>query len=212
MDNPTPEPRALRVSPVARRLTVELPKRMRTLARDPRGYPIPFIVMRDRHGVPQFTINDTEKTLRCHRRRLCAICGKPHDRDGFWFIGGSRCFLHELGAFLDPPAHLECAEYSLRVCPFLAARSYARRIDAGKLAPGALPDGTELVTHDFMEPRLPELFGLGRTLGYERSVTPHYPAGLYTDDGWQYVEWWHGGERVDAPARGAPPADKEWIT
>lgn len=182
------------------RLAVEVPKRMRTLPRDTRGYPIPYIVLVDRRGVPQFTINDDRLVQRCRRRSLCAICGKPHDRDGMWFVGGSRCFLHEHGAFVDPPVHLECAEYALRVCPFLAARKYTGRIDAAKLAPGSLPPGTALAAWDHMPPDLPERFGLGRTLGYEISRT----TGLYLVDDWRYVEFWQAGQPVNAPDTGEP--------
>jgi len=188
-----------------------IPKRMRTLAKDHRGYPVPYIVLIDQTGKPQFTINDDEKVKRCDRRKLCSICGKPHDRDGFWFVGGSRCFLHPQGAFLDPPLHLECAEYALRVCPFLAARRYTKRIDDAKLAPGATPEGMTLLREEFMMPRLPERFGLGRTLGYRR-LSRRGDLPVYVVEGWRYVEFWRNGEPVNAPDTADPPADREMST
>lgn len=194
------------------RLTVELPRRMRTLARDPRGYPIPFIVLIDKSGQPQFTINDHSRTEECRRKRLCSICGKRFDRnpvtfrEEFWFVGGSRCFLHEHGAFLDPPVHYECAEYALRVCPFLAARRYSNRIDDRKLNPANMPANMALIREKGMQPALPERFGLGMTTGYEfRETQPNF--GLYIADPWQYVEWWRAGEPINAPETGvSPPA------
>jgi hypothetical protein len=179
----------------------DLPKRMRTLARDGRGYPIPFIVMTDRHGTPQFTINDVRRTEACRRKGLCSICGKRFGDDGFWFVGGSRCFLLEAGAFLDPPVHHDCGEYALRVCPFLAAAKYSKRIDAAKLPPGGLPDGMALVREEGMEPRLPERFGFGRTNDYDvrsNGLPDHY---IYTVPEWDFVEWWRNGERCNAPDR-----------
>jgi hypothetical protein len=185
----------------------ELPKRMRTLARDHRGFPIPYIVMIDTHGTPQFTINDVRRTDECRRKRLCAICGKRFD-DGMWFVGGSRCFLHEFGAFLDPPVHYECGEYALRICPFLAAAKYSKRIDAAKLPAGGLPEGMALVREEGMTPRLPERFGFGRTDGYE--VKSHGLRGpyFYTVPQWDFVEWWQQGERCNAPDSGRPAPEQ----
>lgn len=182
---------------------------MRTLARDKRGYPIPFIVLRDKTGLPQFTINDVRRTEDCRTKRLCSICGKRFDRhqgkDETWFVGGSRCFLHERGAFVDPPVHLECAEYALRVCPFLAAPYYAKRIDDAKLAPDGLPDGMALARADYMPPQLPERFGLGLTLSFryhDRGANS-----LYTVARWEYVEFWRAGQPIEAPESSLSPPD-----
>lgn len=190
----------------AQRLSLPLPQRMRTLSRDKRGFPIPFIVLRDSTGMPQFTINDMRRIDDCRRKRLCSICGKRFDRNEMWFVGGSRCFLHEDGAFLDPPVHLECAEYALRVCPFLAAPHYAKRIDDAKLAPGAMPNGVALVRTDYMPPGLPERFGLGMTHSVRYHPRPKGQS-LYTVEHWEYVEFWRAGQPIDAPDTSAPPPD-----
>jgi len=181
---------------------------MRTLPRDPRGYPIPYLVMIDKRRQPQFTINDVRRALECDRKGLCAICGKRLERVGTervqWFVGGSRCFLHEHGAFLDPPMHLDCATYALRVCPFLAARRYTGRIDAAKPDPDAIPDGLALARHDGVLPALPERFGLGLaesvTISRDRAG-----AATYSVPRWRYVEFWRAGEPIDAPDTGEPP-------
>jgi hypothetical protein len=193
-----------------RRLAVPWPKRMRTLERDPRGYPVPFIVLRDRYGVHQFTINDTRKVGEATSKRLCSISGKRLETS-VWFAGGSRCFLHPLGAFIDPPMHYECGEYALRVCPFLAARSYARRIDDAKLADGGLPEGMGLIRAKFMQPRLPERFGYGCTSDY----APHksdFQGGVFTVHDWEYVEFWRSGEMCEPPETGKPSPDEPFAT
>lgn len=194
------------------RLDVPIPKGMRTLRRDSRGYPVPYIVLMDKSGTPQFTINDSRKVMDCVRKMLCSICGKrvPLNRVGgniepyFWFVGGSRCFLHPHGAFLDPPLHLECAEYALQVCPFLAASRYMRRIDDAKLKPRDTPEGMAIAREEFVQPSLPERFGLGLTHDFD--ITER---GLYVVHNWSYVEWWRGGERIEAPETGEPPPNEE---
>jgi hypothetical protein len=174
---------------------VKVPKRMRTLPRDARNYPIPFIVFIDKTGQPQFTINDSALVKECIRKKLCSICGKRLNGN-YWFVGGSRCFLHARGSFLDPPLHLECAEFALRVCPFLAASHYYKRIDDAKLAPDAIPDGMALYREVGMKPYLPERFGLGCTHGY-KTIDQILP--LIMVDRWEHIEFWHAGEPVNAP-------------
>jgi hypothetical protein len=181
---------------LSRRLTTPVPMRMRTLPRDNRDYPVPFIVMRDRNGKPQFTINDHSRVIECVSKKLCAICGKRFT-DGMWFVGGPRCFVHQYGAFLDPPAHVECAEYALRVCPYLAAPSYARRIDDRKLSPDAIPDGTTIVMEDIMPDDRPDVFALGHT---DEFATVHQEPGqqLFIVRRWRHVEFWRHGALLNS--------------
>jgi hypothetical protein len=191
------------------RMMTPLPMRMRTLRKDSRGYPVPFLVVIDKTGTPQFTINDTRRAHDCISKHLCAICGKRFDkhpvtaRHEMWFVGGSRCFLHPMGAFIDPPLHLECAEYALRVCPFLAASRYMKRIDDAKLKPENRPIGLGLVSHMHALPELPECFGLGLCNSYQPSGSPG--SAMFKVDDWRYVEWWRAGERIEAPATGISP-------
>lgn len=189
--------------------TEPIPMIMRTLERDHRGYPIPFIVMRDKNGKPHFTINDTSKVDRCLAKKLCAICGKTFERtrrflpEGwgywpeYWFVGGSRCFLHDFGAFIDPPVHQECGQYALIVCPFLAGTHWSGRIDGKTLRPGTLPDDMTLMQNEFMLPALPERFGFGMARDYR--MIGQVPNKIMVVDNWHYVEWWRAGERIDAP-------------
>lgn len=184
---------------------ITVPRRMERLDRDHRGYPIPFIVMIDKTGRPQFTINNQRNVDTCMTFGLCSICGVKFDRHPttfkpmMWFVGGSGCFLHERGAFLDPPMHIECATFALQVCPFLAAPSYAKRIDDRLLDPKAMPDDTALMMTETMPARQPDVFGLGMTHSYLIRGQFMKPKN------WRYVEWWHNGEQVNAPDNGEPP-------
>jgi hypothetical protein len=173
-----------------------LPKNLRTLERDRRGYPIPYIVYRDAAGGPHFPINDATKVEEVLRKRLCALCGKRLV-DGAWFIGGARCFTDPAGAFLDPPAHEECARYAIKVCPYLAARSYAKRVDDRTLnASGGVAKGAVLVVHEGTVPDdRPQTFGLGRTLGFE-IIPTGIAQFVLRARGWQCTEFWRHGQRV----------------
>lgn len=184
------------------RLRVQIPKRMRVRPCDERGYPVPYIVMIDKAGNPQFTINDMVRVKACINRNLCSICGSRHDQLK-WFVGGSRCFLHPRGGFIDPPLHLECAEYALRVCPFLAAPRYSKRIDDAKLTAHNTPDNIKLVRIEHMLPRQPEVFGLGSA--HHMSVVHRGPGDfILVVDRWEHVEWWKDGHQVNAPDRPVP--------
>lgn len=103
--------------------SVRIPERMAALPRDARGFPVPYVVLRDADGTPHFVVNDSELMLRCATMRLCGICGSALEQV-VWFIGGVRNAFHRNGGYNDPPMHDECAHYALQVCPFLAVRSY----------------------------------------------------------------------------------------
>lgn len=124
----------------------------------------------------------------------------------FWFIGGSRAFLHERGGFLDPPVHYDCGRYALIICPYLAARRFTDRSLVERLradfGPGVgFANQYEGRLH---YPGLPERFGFGMT-GKYRVHNPNSPAMIFTIDDWEYLEWWRAGERINAPETGDPP-------
>jgi len=110
-----------------------LPPELEHLPRDKRGMIIPYIVLIDKDGNPQFKINDEEKNLFCLTNRICHICGKPLKRE-FWFIGGQLSAFHPQGAFNDGAVHKVCGEYALRVCPYMAYSQYKAVDEAGTLA------------------------------------------------------------------------------
>ncbi len=96
--------------------SLPMPKRIAQLPRDPeRGYPVPFFVA-SIDGKPDFRIADDQKRVRCVQERLCWICGDKLGRY-LGFVIGPMCAINRISA--EPPMHRECAEYSVRVCPFL---------------------------------------------------------------------------------------------
>jgi hypothetical protein len=115
-----------------------VPGRMRALPRDPRGYPVPFVVLIE-DGLPRFALNAHEKQAACLRRDLCSICGQRLLR-GRWFVQGPGSALHADGAYIDAPTHGECVEFALKVCPYLAASKYMRMVAAAQAA--EVPDRT----------------------------------------------------------------------
>jgi hypothetical protein len=112
----------------------EIPPRMRSLERDRRGLPVPFIVFHDDAGIPHFTINDTVKRSFVVMNDLCGICGQALTR-GRWFCGGPMSALLPQGAYIDPPMHYECMAYALQVCPYLALPNYSKEIGARTVKP-----------------------------------------------------------------------------
>jgi len=92
-----------------------LPARLRHLPVDARGYPVPwFVAWRD--GIPEFRAMDARKFRDAVTHRLCWVCGQPLGR---WlaFPIGAMCVITR--TISEPPSHRECAEWSIRNCPFL---------------------------------------------------------------------------------------------
>jgi hypothetical protein len=162
-----------------------IPERMKALPRDPRGYCIPVNVYRDQHGRPHFTINNSDVRDRVLARDLCGICGQPLTR-GRWFVGGPLSAFHEHGAYIDPPMHHECAEYSLRVCPYLALPSYRKRIEEATLPKD---DPTPILIDETMLMHRPPMFvaamARGQRLLENGHIVPRRP--------FIRVEYWRDG-------------------
>lgn len=111
---------------------VPMPARIAALARDSRGYPVPRFIDRsaDRDGQPDFRIMDGAYMIRCVKNRLCWICGDKLGRY-MTFPIGPMCAINRNIA--EPPSHLECCHYSVKVCPFLSVPEM-RRIERAKPA------------------------------------------------------------------------------
>lgn len=137
--------------------TIPVPKKMRALERDRRGYPIPFIILRDTDGRPHFTINDSVRHRRCLTEKRCPVCGTKLDRP-LWLVGGPLSAFHEHGAYLDSALHYECMAYALQVCPYLAAPVYSGRIDTATISPDKVPDGCRIFLDPTMIEERPVLF------------------------------------------------------
>lgn len=102
-----------------------LPDRMRDLAIDERGYPVPwFVAWQD--GKPEFRAMDPKKFITAVRDKLCWVCGK---RLGVYlcFVAGPMCGVNRTSS--EPPSHVECAKWSAVNCPFLSNPRMVRRED-----------------------------------------------------------------------------------
>ncbi|MEU8265400.1 hypothetical protein AB0C02_32980 [Micromonospora sp. NPDC048999] len=88
-----------------------------------RRLPIPYVSEHDDGSVNFAVVNGT-RALECGLRRLCSACGQPHE-PAIAFVGGPGGF-HQR-RYTDPPMHLECAHWSLRLCPYLALQRHRRR-------------------------------------------------------------------------------------
>lgn len=99
---------------------VEKPDGIAELEVDHRGYPVFYSVFRHGDGKPDFRVIDQDKRMKCAQKKLCGICGKPL---GYYmiFIGGPVAARNR--AFGDSPMHRECAEYAMKVCPYLTIES-----------------------------------------------------------------------------------------
>lgn len=175
-------------------MKAELPPRMRGLPLDARGYPIPFIVLRDSEGKPHFTINDDTSIAKVIKYDLCGICGQRLLR-GRWFVGGPLSAFHSAGAYNDPPMHHECATFALRVCPYLALRRYTGRIEARTLTD---PVQRILIDNTIIRDR-PALFVCAMSIGHQiapgQRFVPNRP--------WRDVEYWQNGRKI-TPAEADP--------
>ena len=151
---------------------IEIPKRMRKLERDRRGYPIPKSVFRDSTGKPHFQISDLIELKRLLKFDLCAMCGAKL-KASRWLVGGPKSAFYLQGAYFDPPMHDECAHYALQVCPYLAAPTYSKRIEDRTIT-----DGSRTMVDDRVEIERPFAFVAVETAGQTlngRLVVRHTP-------------------------------------
>lgn len=112
-----------------------LPPRVATLPVDERGYPVPwFVAWID--GKPEFRVADGGKRVQALQENLCWVCGQ---KLGVFrsFVIGPMCSVNRISA--EPPSHRECAEFSVKACPFLSKPHMVRR--ENNLPEGADCDG-----------------------------------------------------------------------
>jgi len=185
--------------------TFPLPDRMKHLPRDPRGFPIPVIVTRDKSGRPHFTMNDEAMRQRIIREDRCAICGAKLLR-GRWSVGGPLSAFHPDGRYNDTPLHYECASYALRVCPYLAMPSYSKRLDT-KTAVNAEFNGTLIAIDPTILDARPELFVAVMHIGQTYSPGPVGLGYVIPKRPYRQIEYWQQGERLD-PVAGKAIADR----
>lgn len=162
---------------------VAIPDRVARLAKDARGYPIPYSVWFNELGLPDFRVVDPQKWARAARGRCCGVCGEPLGVR-IAFVGGPRSIENRL--FTDLPMHRDCAVFAMQVCPFIAAPkfSYAR----------TGPEGTKI--SDNITVARPERFGLGITKGFDLARLNGEI--VLQARAFETVEWWSHGSPVAA--------------
>lgn len=185
-----------------------IPPCMAKLEKDKRGYPIPVNVLRDDKGEPHFTINDERVADYLRQNGRCAITGQKmidsYGRANMWFVGGVASAFHRNGRYFDSPMLKPAAIYALKVCPYLAVPSYARRIDGKTLerAEAKLEGQTIVVKDNTQIVERPPVFILAKTGGY--SIEHHPMPGGYMGSvahltpkrPWEKVEFWLNGEEI----------------
>jgi len=117
---------------------IPVPDRMKHLAVLPTGYLQGWFMAVGSDGVPIPQAADAEKRLRAYRQNLCWCCGQ---KTGVYkaFVIGPMCMVNRITS--EPASHLECAEYAVKVCPYLRNPNMKRNphLIEGKVpAPGVM--------------------------------------------------------------------------
>ena len=103
---------------------VDIPARLADRPHDTRHrLPIPYVNEYDDGSFDFATVNGDRVSL-CARRKLCSLCGQPHEA---WlaFVGGLGGSYRRI--YLDPPGHIDCMRAALTLCTYLAEESHPRR-------------------------------------------------------------------------------------
>jgi len=114
---------------------IPIPHSMRELPISDRGFPIPWFVYIDSSGKEDFRVIGPRKFDIAVMKRMCWICGSPLGTL-FAFPAGPMCVINRTSS--EPPAHLDCAQYAVRACPFLAnprMRRNDKEMPEGHVAP-----------------------------------------------------------------------------
>lgn len=116
-----------------------LPKNMRHLPIDARGFPVPFFVEwfhadgkafehigapPQEGDYPDFRVMSRRKMAMCVRFRRCWVCGGQLGVH-VAFTVGPMCIVNRTSG--EPPSHRECAIFSATACPFLSKPAVERR-------------------------------------------------------------------------------------
>lgn len=148
---------ALNPQPLLKAGLPPLIPRIAKLPRDERGYPIPFFVAQLPDGKFDFRIVDPVKLRRCVREKLCWVCGEKLGKH-ITFPIGPMCMITRVSS--EPPSHTDCAEWSVRGCPFLSKPAMERREDE-------LTEGYEGNTPGVMIKRNPGVIATWTTHNYK---------------------------------------------
>lgn len=174
---------------------IPIPPRMQALEHDRRGFPVPFIVVRDKNNIPLFQINDDSKVEQCISEQLCAICGQHMPTGDRWLVGGPQNAFHPQGAYIDTPTHYECLHYALQVCPYLAVSKFQKRLDSDKLDQSRFED-----TFIFQDPtqddaRVPFFVAI-QISGLTVIRRPPHHRVLIANKPYLDIQYWNNGRRL----------------
>ena len=159
------------------------PPRIRSLATDPRGYPVPYFAATDSGGHPDFRVVDQDRWQLAVRFRRCGICGDQLGQN-VAFVGGPASIESRL--FTDLPMHIDCAGYAMQSCPFLAAPSFSY------LRSDTVPDGINTRINQAVSTHRPLMFGLAVTRAFETVFLPDLTLALSASP-FKSVTWWQNG-------------------
>lgn len=87
------------------------------------GFPVPWFVAKAGSDY-DFRCVDASKFKPAIKQRRCWICGQKLG-SYLAFSIGPMCAINR--TISEPPSHTECAEWSIKACPFLAQRQGSRR-------------------------------------------------------------------------------------
>jgi hypothetical protein len=111
---------------------LDMPVRIKRLPVDHRGFPVPKFVAWP-NGEADHRVVNLDRFTPSVKQRLCWICGEPMGR---YYVNIIGCMCAVNRVISEPPSHLDCAEFSVKACPFLS-RPQAHRRDIG------LPEGIQ---------------------------------------------------------------------
>lgn len=168
---------------------IHIPTIMQGLPRDSRGYVIPWSVAVGTDGKPDFRMIDQSKLGMALKHKVCALCGTPLG-EHLAFVGGPISF--ETHCYVDSAMHVECAQYALEVCPFLAAPKfgYAKHVKKA-------PKGYSISHVDAMGPDRPDVFVMGVTTDFRLASVRG--SVVLVAGAWVYSEEWALGVMKSGP-------------
>lgn len=163
---------------------LEMPRRMRSLPLTENGFPqLWFAEIVD--GKPDLRVMSATKFITAITKKLCWLCGQPLGRN-FAFVLGPMCTITRTTQ--EPPCHLDCAQYAVKACPFLARPTMHRR-EAGHKQP--------VVMSGYAIERNPGVAAIWTTRGYHAWNAPKGVSGvLITVHDPDNIEWYAEGRRA----------------
>lgn len=134
----------------------ELTERIAKLPIDERGYPVPAFVQWFLHsdkipacpsipgvGTPDFRVIDPVHLKACVFGDICWVCGEKLGVHRAYVVG-PMCTVNRNSA--EPPSHVDCAEWSVKACPFLSKPQMKRRED--EMTEKTKPAAGLMLTHN----------------------------------------------------------------